>query len=144
MTGGPNARYEAFLLVGIAYFIVAILGPAIILLANHGSVAFWKFPKAGVQWSFLAGVVGAAGAFFVLLALGAGGKPPQVMSVVFAGAPIINALVSLSLDKRADWASIPWQFYLGIALAATGGGLVTIFKPTSPPPKISQAEAPAK
>jgi len=29
--------------------------------------------------------------------------------------------------------SIPWQFYLGILMAATGGCLVTFFKPAAAP-----------
>jgi len=74
--------------------------------------------------------VGAAGAFGVLLAFGAGGKPGVVMSIVFAGAPVVNALLSLVLHPpAAGWGSIRPQFYLGILLAALGGCLVTLYKP---------------
>ena len=45
----------------------------------------------------MAGIAGAVGAFCVLLAFGAGGMPSVVMSIIFAGAPIVNAVVALSL-----------------------------------------------
>jgi hypothetical protein len=81
-------------------------------------------------WSILAGVVGAAGAFGVLLAFGAKGSPAAVMSIVFAGAPMVNAGLALSLHPPAGgWAGLRWQFVLGILLAAVGGCLVTLYKP---------------
>ena len=140
MADAQNGRYKAFLLVGIAYFVVAILGPAIMLILNKVSLRFWEYPSKGVSWSFIAGVVGAAGAFFVLLAFGAKGSPAAVMSIVFAGAPIVNALVSLSLHPpKGGWAAVPVPFYLGIVLAAVGGCLVTLFKPGPPPKKAEQS-----
>jgi hypothetical protein len=124
----PHARYKAFLLVGVAYFVTAVLAP-IVLLLIHG--ADWSMPAKGMSWSLLAGIVGAIGAFCVLLAFGAKGRPPEVMAIVFAGAPIVNALVSLSLHPPKDgWASLNWQFIAGIVLAALGGCLVTLYKPT--------------
>jgi drug/metabolite transporter (DMT)-like permease len=82
--------------------------------------------------SLLAGTVGAIGAFGVLLAFGAKGTPAVVMSIVFAGAPIVNAVVSLILHPPSGgWGSLNWQFVLGIALAALGGCLVTFFKPSA-------------
>src|SRR4026208_470024 len=66
----PNTRYKAFLLVGVAYFLTAILAP-IALLVMRGSD--WKMPAAGMGWSLVAGIVGAIGAFCVLLAFGAKG-----------------------------------------------------------------------
>ena len=71
-----NGRYKAFLFVGIAYFITAVVAPLIVLKLNG---ADWSFPAKGLTWSLIAGVVGAAGAFFVLMAFGAvmapGGQP---------------------------------------------------------------------
>ena len=62
------------------------------------------------------------------------------MSIVFAGAPIVNAVVALFLSPpEGGIGSIKWQFYLGILLAATGGCLVTLFKP----PPARHAPAPA-
>ena len=54
------------------------------------------------------------------------------MTIVFAGAPIVNAVVALIKDPPKDgWGSIAWPFYLGIVLAVVGAGLATIYKPAS-------------
>ena len=115
-----NARYKAFLIVGIMYFIFAVVAPAI----------------------------GAAGAFGVLLAFGAGGKPPAVMSIVFAGAPIVNSVVAMLLHPPAGgMKAIDPRFYVGVVLAAAGAFMVVKFKPADgPKPHASAAavSAPAK
>ncbi len=135
--GDPeNGRYKAFLFVGIAYFLTAIVAPLIILVASGAS---WSFPVKGALWSLIAGVVGAAGAFCVLLAFGAGGSPSVVMSIVFAGAPVINALVALSLHPPRG--GVRWQFLAGILLAALGGYLVTLYRPMPGAPPSAAVEA---
>lgn len=127
MADPVNGRYKAFLFVGIAYFLTAVLAPLAILLINKAS---FNMPFEGMKWSLIAGIVGAAGAFFVLLAFGAKGSPAVVMAIVFAGAPIVNAVVSIALHPPAGGISaIKPQFYLGLALAALGGCLVTLNKP---------------
>jgi hypothetical protein len=74
----------------------------------------------------------------VLLAFGAKGTPAVVMSIVFAGAPVVNAVYSLALHPPAGgYGSIKPQFFLGILLAAVGGCLVTFYKPTPAPAKPS-------
>ena len=134
-----SGRYKAFLFVGIAYFLAAVLAPLVMLWLKG---ARWDFTPAGMSWSLLAGLVGAVGAFCVLLAFGAGGKPSVVMSIIFAGAPVINAVVALSLHPPAGgWTSIRWQFVAGILLAALGGCLVTLYKPG--PGKTAPAVDPA-
>ena len=122
-----HGRYKAFLCVGIAYFLTAVLAPLAILIVKR---APWTFTPGGVAWSLFAGIVGAVGAFSVLLAFGAKGSPAVVMSIVFAGAPVLNAIYSLVLHPPAGgWQKLPIQFVLGIALAAVGGCLVTLYKP---------------
>ena len=127
MADPANGRYKAFLLVGVAYFITAVLAPLAVLLAAGAS---WSFPSRGVWYSLIAGVVGAVGAFGVLLAFGARGSPAVVMSIVFAGAPVVNAAVSLFAHPPAGGLrALRWQFVAGILLAALGGCLVTLYKP---------------
>lgn len=127
MADPENGRIKAFLFVGLAYFLTAVLAPAGLLLAKG---AGWAFPAKGAWWSLLAGTVGAIGALGVLLAFGAKGTPAVVMSIIFAGAPVVNAIVSLYLHPPAGgWGAIRWPFYLGIVMAALGGCLVTYFKP---------------
>lgn len=130
--GDPiNGRYKAFLCVGMAYFLTAVLAPLAWLLVNGAS---WKFTTGGVGWSLIAGIVGAAGAFGVLLAFGAKGTPAVVMSIVFAGAPVLNALYSIVTHPPAGgWSKVPLPFVLGILLAATGGCLVSLYKPAPSP-----------
>ena len=128
-----NGRYKAFLFVGIAYFLVAVMAPLLMLILSGAS---WKYPIGGMAWSLIAGVVGAIGAFGVLLAFGAKGVPAVVMAIVFAGAPIVNAFVSLIQHPPAGgWGGVRWQFWFGILLAAVGAALVTRYKPAPAPAK---------
>lgn len=140
--GDPaNGRYKAFFMVGIAYFLIAVLAPAAFLVANGAS---WGMPSAGWTWSLLAGAVGAIGAFGVLLAFGAKGQPAVVMSIIFAGAPIVNAVVALAMHPPAGgFSSLRWQFLAGIVLAAAGGTLVTLYKPAPGAAPAAARHAPA-
>ncbi len=136
--GDPvHGRWKAFLFVGVAYFLVAVLAPLSILYFKGASMSF---PAKGMMWSLIAGTAGAAGAFGILLAFGAKGMPSVVMSIVFAGAPIVNAIVALSVHPpHGGWSSIRWQFFAGIIIAAFGATLVTLYKPGGPPPKNAVA-----
>jgi len=131
MGDAANGRYKAFLFVGIAYFVTAVLAPLLVLKVNG---ATWSFPARGMLWSLLAGIVGAVGAFCVLLAFGARGTPSVVMSIVFAGAPVVNAVYALALHPPAGGLrTLRWPFFAGILLAALGGCLVTLYKPAPGP-----------
>src|SRR5437899_6723702 len=135
-----TGRYRAFLFVGIAYFLTAVVAPLALLMAK--GAAFSGYTPKGMGWSLVAGIVGAVGAFGVLLAFGAKGTPAVVMSILFAGAPVVNAIYSLMLYPPAGgWGSIRPQFYLGIVLAALGGCLVTFYKPNPPAPGPKPAAA---
>jgi hypothetical protein len=132
MSDPANGRIKAFLCVGIAYVLVAVLAPLALLASNK---ADWNYPSAGLWFSILAGVAGAVGALCVLLAYGAKGSPGPavVMSLVFAGAPVVNAIVATLVKPPADgWSSIKLPFVAGIALAALGGFLVMRYRPMPP------------
>lgn len=140
--GDPWAvRFKAYLFVGLAYFLTAVLVPLFLLMLKGD--AWTNYPGKGMSWSLIAGVAGAMGAFGVLLAFGFRGTPPVVMSIVFAGAPIVNAVISLILHPPAGgWRGLNWKFVVGILLAALGATLVTKFKP-APAPAKSPAQAAA-
>ncbi len=140
--GDPvNGRYKAFLFVGLAYFIVAVLAPLVVLKLNGAN---FSFPAKGAWISLFAGVLGAIGAFGILLAFGAKGVPTVVMAIVFAGAPIVNAVAAtLMHPPKGGLAGVPWQFFLGIVLAAGGGCLVSYYKPAPAPKAAKVAAAPA-
>lgn len=141
MADPDNGRYKAFLFVGVAYFLTAVVAPLVVLLGRGAS---WSFPARGAWWSLLAGLVGAAGAFCVLLAFGAGGTPAVVMSLVFAGAPVVNAVVALTLHPpTGGLRALRWQFVAGILLAALGGFLVTKYKPGPAPAAVGPATSAA-
>jgi drug/metabolite transporter (DMT)-like permease len=136
MSDAVNGRYKAFLFVGVAYFIIAVLAP-LVLLKIQGSD--FSFPAKGVWISLFAGTLGAIGAFGILLAFGAKGSPAVVMSIVFAGAPVVNALAAMWMHPpKGGAAAVPWQFYLGMVMAAAGGCLVSYYKP-APAPKAAKA-----
>ncbi|MCX6924079.1 MAG: hypothetical protein NT154_12850 [Verrucomicrobia bacterium] len=138
-----NGRYKAFLCVGLAYFLTAVLAPLAMLWFRG---ATWSFSPGGVAWSLLAGIVGAVGAFGVLLAFGSKGTPAVVMSIVFAGAPVLNAIYSLVTHPPAGgWQKLPWPFVMGIVLAAIGGCMVSLYKPAPGAPAVKPATtAPAE
>jgi drug/metabolite transporter (DMT)-like permease len=138
MSDPANGRMKAFLFVGIAYFLVAVLAPIVLLVLSGAN---WHYPMKGMTWSLIAGIVGAIGALGVLLAFGAKGNPAVVMTIVFAGAPVVNAIVSLLTHPPAGgWGAIRFPFWLGMIFAVTGGALVTKFKPGPPPPKKPAVE----
>jgi len=148
LSNGPtdhDASLKAFLWVGVAYFIVAIIGPAI-LLAMRG--AKFTFKPDGIWWSLLAGSAGAVGAFTLILALGAaaaiykGSASLVVMPIVFAGAPIVNSIVVMFMNPPKG--GIPIPFIAGVLMAAMGAYLVATFSPLpAPPPGAKPAGAPA-
>src|SRR5919205_3176951 len=108
MADPVNGRYKAFLFVGLAYFLTAVLAPLVVLKLQG---ATWSFPARGALWSLLAGTVGATGAFCVLLAFGAKGSPAVVMTIVFAGAPIVNGVVATGMPPPAGGLSaFRWPF----------------------------------
>ena len=137
-----NASLKAFLWVGVAYFVVAIVGPVIVLKSRGTD---WSFTNSGITWSFIAGTAGAIGAFTLVLALGAAAAPiakggggfgpsaaSAVMPIVFGGAPIVNAIVAMLLHPpEGGMKSLPLPFILGIVLAAGGGFLVAKFAPSN-------------
>lgn len=146
----PHSRYKAYIFVGVAYVGVAIVAPLILMSVGGAS---WTFPAKGIWYALLAGTLGAFGAFFVLSAMGSvGGRPwmiPVVMCVVFAGAPIVNAILALVIHPPKDgWGSISPMFWVGILVAASGAAMATYFKPgpkkpgentAAPAPLVEQA-----
>ncbi len=120
-----TASLRALLCVGVAYFLVAVLVP---LFALWGQGKLDGFTMKGSVYSTLAGILGAAGAVCIIWAFQNGGKPFIVMPLVFAGAPIINAIVSMVIHPPERSALHPLLF-VGFAFAAAGAWLVLRYKP---------------
>src|SRR2546425_10086974 len=89
--GDPiNGRYKAFLFVGVAYLLTAVLAPLAVLVANGAS---WQMPGPGIVWSLVAGVMGAAGAVWCPLGFWGKGSTAVGLSVVFRRAAGCNCLL---------------------------------------------------
>ena len=117
-----------FVGVGFAYFLIAVVVPAL-LLKKNGEKGHWSTP--GVVLSLIAGAVGAMGALGVIVAFSANAKPVYVMPLVFGGAPVINTLVTMAMGKNFE--KIRPVFFVGILMAALGGAGVLFFKPAPEP-----------
>jgi hypothetical protein len=122
---GTKGPLRAFLFVGVAYFLVAVVVPSILIFVNKVEPA--QFASRGMLISTIAGVLGAIGALGVIYALKSGGKPTLVAPLVFAGAPIMNTFVSMLWDRPTHTPDV--RYFLGLGLAAVGAGLVLAYKP---------------
>jgi hypothetical protein len=131
-----KSNLRAFLLVGVAYFLTAVLIPvALIFLANWDPTVRGtpNFDGPGIRWGLWAGTMGAIGALCVIFAVTAAGKewgPLVVPPLVFAFAPIVNTIAALLYFSPAK--TMPdWRFFFGLLMAIGGAALVMIYKPVS-------------
>jgi hypothetical protein len=116
---------HAFLMVGLAYVVVAILIPGT-MIVRAGSWA--TFTAGGSGFTFIAGALGAIGALGIVLAMANGGRPNVVPPLVFAGAPVVNVFVAMLYNPPKE--SPPLLFFLGILMAAAGAGMVLANRPS--------------
>lgn len=141
-----KSNLRAFLLVGVAYFIVAVLIPALMIyVANYDPTVKGtpNFSVTTINWGLTAGTFGAVGALCVIFAVTAAGKGGAiyVAPLVFAGAPIINTIATITYFHRVE-KTPDWRFFLGLGLAAAGAAMVMLFKPVDAP-KSAGGAAPA-
>lgn len=132
--GAGKATLRPLICVGMAYFLIAVVYPLIVLYSK-GEKGNWS--ASGAIWSFVAGAVGAIGALGIILAFKFQGKPVYVMPLVFGLAPIVNTLVTMGMSGTFKQASI--RFYLGILIVAFGAAGVLRFKPTVAKPEAAKA-----
>jgi hypothetical protein len=118
-----HSALRPFVCVGLAYFLIAVLIPLVLL--RRGEAGGWTMK--GVLWSMLAGACGACGALGVILALFFGGKPIYVMPLVFGGAPVVNTLLTAFMNKAFNQLKAP--FLAGLILVVLGAVTVLVFKP---------------
>ena len=81
---------RALLCVGIAYFLMAVLVP-LVVLASQGQ-GLRGFNTSGATAATVAGALGALGAVCIIFSFRTGGTPTYVMPLVFGGAPLVNVL----------------------------------------------------
>jgi drug/metabolite transporter (DMT)-like permease len=126
-SGGQLNSLLPFICVGIAYFLIAVIYPLVVLL-GRGETGRWT--TSGFIWSFAAGAVGAIGALGIILAFKFKGIPVYVMPLVFGCAPVVNTLVTMLMARTIRNASL--MFYLGVLIVAIGAAGVLTFKPYAP------------
>ena len=117
---------KALLCVGVAYFMIGVIVP-VAALASQGQLG--GFNTAGLMTATIAGALGAAGAACIIWAFRTGGLPVYVMPLVFAGAPIVNVLVSMAIHPPKQ--AINPMFVVGFGLASVGAALVLYYRPTA-------------
>ena len=134
-----DGRLRPFICVGVAYLLVAIVGPILVMYltgmemdTEKGRGLFHGWSISGILMSTLAGGVGALGAFTLIMALNYGGprSPLFVMPIVFGCAPIVSTFFSMFLNKSLTQIS-PF-FAAGLLLVAVGAVTILV---TAPRPK---------
>jgi hypothetical protein len=123
-----HSRLRPLICVGVAYLVVAVVIPALILSVHTEESAF-NF--AGSMWSLAGGAAGALGALGVIMAFNFGGKPVYVMPLIFGGAPIVNSFWTILATGRA--ADVHPVFYSGMILVIAGAAIVLVFAPRGKP-----------
>lgn len=124
---GQRSSLRPFVCVGIAYFMIAVIYPVLVLYTKGEKGSWTSF---GFIWSFVAGAVGAIGALGIIMAFKFGGKPVYVMPLVFGCAPVVNTIVTMLMSRTIKEASM--LFYLGVLIVAVGAAGVMYFKPAKP------------
>jgi hypothetical protein len=132
-------KLKPLICVGLAYFIVAIILPTAILIAQGQFKGGWS--GSGITWSMMAGVAGALGAMGIILALTSGGRAIYVMPLVFGGAPVINTFLSMYWSKAWQQGINP-IFYVGLLLVIVGAATVLTYAPR--PAKAGHGKAAEK
>lgn len=123
-----GSRLRPFCCVGLAYFLIAVAVPLLIL-------SVWNEPgrwtMSGTVWSIAAGSAGALGALGIILAFNFGGKPIYVMPLIFGFAPVVNTLTTMATAGTMTAVSVP--FMCSLAVVITGAVTVLIFAPKPKP-----------
>ena len=117
---------RALLCVGMAYFLVGVLVP-VIMLGSQGQLNGFNF--SGSTAATIAGALGAIGAVCIIYSFRTGGTPLYVMPLVFGGAPLVNVITAALLHPPKQ--SVNPLLYVGFILAALGAGMVLYFRPQS-------------
>jgi hypothetical protein len=118
------ALLRPFVCVGLAYFLIGVIVPAV-WLHYYGEKGEWTV--TGLIWSLAGGALGAIGALGIILAFKFGGKPVYVMPLVFGGAPVINAFLTIYLGGRMKEIG-PW-FLAGLIMVVLGAVTVLLSGP---------------
>ena len=118
------ASLRPLICVGIAYFLIAVLVPGMMLRVK-GEQGRWTV--MGAFWSFLGGAISALGALCLVLAFSHHGDPVYVMPLVFGLAPVVTTCIMLWVTRAFKEASL--LFFAGVVLVAAGTAGLLSFQP---------------
>jgi hypothetical protein len=156
--GTIGGRLASILCVGVAYFVLAVVVPLVLMSLRDDARPEWK--TTGLVFSGLAGFAGAVGAICVIFASKAavdaakaeGINPATyriyIAPLIFSLAPAINTLVSLIWHPEPGnpWHfsfEMPgWKLAAGILLVALGTFLVLMSKEEAEEQKKKAMTAP--
>jgi uncharacterized membrane protein len=157
--GTIGGRLASILCVGVAYFVLGVVIPVLIMSTRDDAKPEWK--TNGLIFSGLAGIAGAVGAICVIFASKAavdqakldGVNPATyrmyIAPLIFSLAPAINTLLSLIWHPKPGdpWHfgfEMPgWKLPVGIVLVAAGTFLVLMSKEDMEAKKTSGGPKPA-
>ena len=143
-TSPLGGRLASILCVGVAYFLLGVVVPVVLMGVRDDARPEWK--TTGLIFSGLAGVAGAIGAICVIFASKAAVDTAKLQGVnpatyrvyiaplIFSLAPAINTVLSLLWHPKAGdpWNfrfEVPgWKLPAGIVLVALGTFLVLMSK----------------
>jgi hypothetical protein len=132
-------RLRPFVCVGVAYFLIGVIVPSL-WLYFRGEKGDWTI--SGIIWSFAGGAIGAIGALGIILAMTFGGQPIYVMPLVFGGAPVVNAFLTIYMARRIK--EIGPVFLAGLIIVVIGAVVVLVSAPHGVPHATTPAaDAPA-
>jgi hypothetical protein len=133
------ASLRPFVCVGLAYFLIGVIVPAV-WLHYYGEKGDWTI--TGLIWSLAGGALGALGALGIILAFKFGGQPIYVMPLVFGGAPVVNAFLTIFLAGRMK--EIGPLFLAGLVIVILGAVVVMLSAPgPSRPAPVAGSDAAA-
>ncbi|MEZ6125990.1 MAG: hypothetical protein R3C49_22915 [Planctomycetaceae bacterium] len=147
-TSGPPTGWSPFkpyVFIGVAYLVIAIAGGLIAMKVRGDTFSYAGAHAPAMNWGFIAGSLGAAGAFFLTNAvISSKGNTALVMPVVFGGAVTVNAIFAWTQLRKLPDAHISPMLWVGMALVFTGVVLVAKNTPHGKPAAKPAPEAPAQ
>lgn len=133
-----GSRLRPFLCVGLAYFVIAVVGPMMMLNSFPEPGGWVESGGLGIVWSLGAGAAGAIGALGIIYAFNFGGKPVFIMPLVFGFAPVVNTLTTIVTDNL--FGRVRTMFFVSLAMVILGAVMVLIFAPRGKKPPTKPVE----